>query len=147
SHLCQAGDLAELPFERSRDGAGNGLRISAWKLRGDQDRRRVDIRQGRHRQQLVADQAEQQDRRHQHASGDRPADEHRRNVHGNSPELAGVGFGTAAGSFGLARETMAPGVSRYWPRTTTVSPALKPLSISASPLSVSSTKTGCIATL
>ena len=40
-----------------------------------------------------------------------------------------VGFGTTAGSFGLASETSVPGVSRYWPRTTTVSPALNPLSI------------------
>src|SRR5271166_625710 len=67
--------------------------------------------------------------------------------HGNSPALAAVGFGTAAGSFGLASDTTVPGVSRYWPRTTTISPALKPLSISASPLSVSRTETGCIATL
>ena len=60
------------------------------------------------------------------------------------PALAVVGFGTAAGSFGLASDTTAPGVSRYWPRTTTVSPAFKPLSIRASPLSVSRTDTGCI---
>src|SRR5499427_9501555 len=68
-------------------------------------------------------------------------------AHGRRPALAGVGFGTAAGSFGLASDTTVPGVSRYWPRTTTVFPALKPLSISASPLSVSRTETGCIATL
>src|SRR5712671_4664051 len=72
--------------------------------------------------------------------GDRPAV-------GKRPALAGVGFGTAAGSFGLASDTTVPGVSRYWPRTTTVSPALKPLSMSASPLSVSRTETGCMATL
>ena len=64
-----------------------------------------------------------------------------------NPALAVVGFGTSAGSFGLASATTVPGVSRYWPRTTTVSPALKPLSISASPLSVSRTETDCIATL
>ena len=60
------------------------------------------------------------------------------------PRSPCVGFGTAAGSFGLASDTTAPGVSRYWPRTTTVSPARKPLSISASPLSVSRTETGCV---
>jgi len=64
-----------------------------------------------------------------------------------NPAFAVVGFGTSAGSFGLASATTVPGVSRYWPRTTTVSPALKPLSISASPLSVSRTETDCIATL
>src|SRR5215471_11281368 len=67
--------------------------------------------------------------------------------YGNRPALAVVGFGTADGSFGLASDTTVPGVSRYWPRTTTVSPALRPLSISAAPLSVSRTETSCIATL
>jgi hypothetical protein len=49
-------------FERCRDSAGNSLRISARKLGGDHDGRRVDIWQCSHRQQFVADQAEQQDR-------------------------------------------------------------------------------------
>src|ERR1700758_5636605 len=74
-------------------------------------------------------------------------DDDRLEVHGKRPALAGGGFDTAAGAVGLAGDTTVPGVSRYWPRTTTVSPALRPLSISASPLSVSRTETGCIATL
>src|ERR1700732_1435 len=41
----------------------------------------------------------------------------------------------AVGSFGLASVTSVPGCRRYWPRTTTVSPALNPSSISASRLS------------
>ena len=36
------------------------------------------------------------------------------------------GFGTALGSFGSASVTSVPGDSRYWPRTTTVSPAFRP---------------------
>jgi hypothetical protein len=63
------------------------------------------------------------------------------------PELAVEGFGTASGLFGSASETNVPGDRRYWPRTTTVSPALRPYSMSASPLSVSRTETGRIATL
>jgi Methyltransferase domain len=62
---------------RRRNGAGNGLGIRTRQLRGDEDRRRVDVGQGRHRQQLVADQPEQQDCRHQHRGSDRPADERR----------------------------------------------------------------------
>jgi hypothetical protein len=76
-HLRQVGNLAELPFERRRDGAGDRLRIGAGQLRGDLDRRRVDIRQSRHRQQLVTEQSEQQDRHHQHRGGDRLSDERR----------------------------------------------------------------------
>ena len=75
SHLRHARYLAELPFEGRCHCAGNGLRVGTWKLRGDQDRRRGDIRQSRYGQQLVTDQAQQQDCRHEQARGDRPSDE------------------------------------------------------------------------
>ena len=56
-HLRQAGDLAELPLERRRNGRRHRLRIGAWQLRRHLDGRRIDVRQSRDRQQLVADDA------------------------------------------------------------------------------------------
>ena len=56
-HLRQARDLAELLLERRRDGRRHGLRIGARQLRGDLDRRVVDVRQRRDRQQRIGRKA------------------------------------------------------------------------------------------
>ena len=63
------------------------------------------------------------------------------------PSFSCEGFGTAPGLFGSASVTSVPGESRYWPRSTTVSPALNPFSTSASAPNVWRTETGRIGRL
>src|ERR1700722_2863281 len=145
-HLRQARDLAELPLELRCDRRGHRLRVGAWQLRRHLDCRGIDFRQSGHRQELIADEAQQDDRHHQERGGYRPVYEKGGEIHGSMPELAGGGFGTASGLFGLASVTSVPGCRRYWPRTTTVSPALNPLSMSPTPLSEWRIETGRIST-
>ena len=74
-HLRDAGNLRDLPLERLRDRGGHRVRGSARQRRGDRDRRKVDLRQGRDRQLRVGDQADQQNGDHQQRRGDGAMDE------------------------------------------------------------------------
>ena len=73
-HLIEARQLAELAFERRRDGAGHDLRARARIEGEDPDRRIVDLRQADTGSRRY-DQAREQQRRHQERRGDRPLDE------------------------------------------------------------------------
>ena len=59
-HLGDAGDLRELPLERLRHRGGHGFRARARQGRGDLNGREVDLRQRRHRQQRIGDEADKQ---------------------------------------------------------------------------------------
>ena len=80
-HLVEAGHLAELPLQgsghRRRHHFRAGARIEGLHL----DRRIVDLRQGRERQERVGDDAGQQDRHHEQRRGDRTQNEGLGDVH------------------------------------------------------------------
>ena len=80
-HLRQVGHLPELPLQRRGDGGGHHLRAGAGIESLHLDRRIVDVRQRRQRQEPVGDDADQQDREHQQRSRHRPFDEQARRVH------------------------------------------------------------------
>ena len=80
-HRLEAGDGRELVLERRGDRRRHGFRVGAGQLRRDQQRREVDVGQVAHRQRPVGDRAEERDRRHQQAGGDRPLDESFRDIH------------------------------------------------------------------
>ena len=80
-HRLEAGDHRELVLERRGDRRGHRFRARARQTGGDQQRRKVDVRQVADRQRLVGDRAEQRDRRHQQAGGDGPLDKDLGNVH------------------------------------------------------------------
>src|SRR5712672_2231855 len=73
--LRHAGNLGQLLLERRRHRGRHRLGIGARQLRGNLDRREIDVRQSRDRQQPVRDQPAQQQPRHQQRCGDRPMDE------------------------------------------------------------------------
>src|SRR4029077_15469101 len=143
----QAGDLAELSLKRGCNRGCDCLGISPWQLRCHLNGRRIHARKSRNRKNPVADDAEQDDGQHQQPGRYGPANERSGKVHGSMPELAVEGLDTASGCSGSASTTGVPGDSRYWPRTTTVSPALNPFSMSASAPNVWRTETCRIATL
>ena len=62
-HLGEARDLAELQLERRCHRGRHGLRVGARQLRRDRERRIVDVRQRRHRQQRIGDQTADQQAR------------------------------------------------------------------------------------
>src|SRR6202022_3885765 len=95
-HLGDAGDSAELALERGGDGGGHRLRVAARYSGVDVDRRKLDLRKRRDRQELVRDPAGQRDRNGQEARGDRPPDEGGREAHAPS---TGASAGAAAAFF------------------------------------------------
>ena len=88
-HRVEAGDRRELALERARDRRRHRARIAAGQAGADVQRRVVDLRQVADRQRAIGDDAEQRDRRHQQAGGDRPPDEDFGEVHSGTPLLAG----------------------------------------------------------
>ena len=74
-HGGQAGDLAELAFQRGGDQGLDRFGAGAGELGGDQDGGEVDLRQGRDGQGAVAERAGQQDGERQQPGGDRAGDE------------------------------------------------------------------------
>ena len=71
--ICfKPGNLAELPFQRRRDGRSHHIRAGAGIERDDLDGRIIDLRQRRNRQLLIGDDADQQNRRPSAATS-RPA--------------------------------------------------------------------------
>ena len=63
-----AGNLPELPFQRRRDRRRHRLRAGALKRGTHRDGRKVDLRQGRDRQERYRDQSDEADRGHQTAT-------------------------------------------------------------------------------
>src|SRR4029079_4978377 len=117
-HLRDAGDLAELACERLGDGGRHGFRACAGQGRRNADGRKVHLRQGRHRQQSERHEPAERDCHHQQRRGDRPVTEGCGNIHGAS--FCATGFS------GPVASTLTPARRRYWPLTTTRSPACKP---------------------
>ena len=103
-------------------------------------RRIVDVRQRRDRQQRVGDEAAHQQSDHQQCGRDRPLDEGCGNVHGIGACCA---LWAAASSAALPCRivTRVPGCSLYCPSTTTCSLASRPESMSAWPSLICATLT------
>jgi hypothetical protein len=96
-HLGHVGDLSEMPFERGRETGRDHVGARAWQLRGDRDRRKIDLRKRCNRQSLVAEHAGERDCNGEERRRDGPGDERRRNVHGSrAPGIASLG-GRGAG--------------------------------------------------
>ena len=80
-HLVQPRHLAELAFQRRRDGGGHDVGARAG-IEGEHlDRRVVDLRQRRHGKLRVGDEAGEQHCRHQQRGRDRTLDEDTRRAH------------------------------------------------------------------
>ena len=80
-HRGQAGDLAELAFQRGGDQGLDGFRAGAGELGDHLDGREIDLRQRRDRQGAIAERAGQQDGERQQPGGDRAGDEGGGDVH------------------------------------------------------------------
>ena len=80
-HRLEARDRRELILERRRHRRAHRFRVGAWKLRRDEQRREVDVRQVADGQRPVRDRAEQRDRRHEQAGGNRPINESFGDIH------------------------------------------------------------------
>ena len=114
-HLLQAGHLAELPLQRSRDGRRHDLRAGAG-IEGEHlDGRIIHLRQRGDRQLLVRHGAGQQDRGHEQRGRNRPQDELAGQVHFCGP-FAPV----------VCSSTFAPSRRRSAPSTTIRSPGATP---------------------
>jgi len=74
-HLCDAGNLRELPLERLRHRGGHGFGAAAGQACGDLDGWEVDLRQRRHRQQRIGDEADKENAGHQQRGADGIANE------------------------------------------------------------------------
>ena len=100
-HRVQAGDAGELPLERSRYRRGHGVGIGAGQAGAYRDGGIVHLRQIADRQRAVGDHAEQRDRSHEQAGGDRPPDKSLGNVHAGipPPPLVPLAHGGATPSF------------------------------------------------
>ena len=90
-HRLEAGDHRELVLERRRDRRAHRFRARARQLRGDEQRREVDVRQIADRQRAIRDQTEQRDRRHQQAGRDRTFDEAFRDIHTSPSGNSAIG--------------------------------------------------------
>ena len=123
--LGQAGDLAQLLFQRRRNRGCHGLRIGAGQLGADLNGRIVDIGQRRDRHQPVGDKTAQQQAHHQQRCRDRPLDEGRGYVHGIACWTA-LCISACCAALPCRVLTCVPGCNLYWPSTTTVSLALRP---------------------
>src|SRR5208337_2022660 len=136
-HLGKPGHLSELPLERGRYRRRHHVRTRARIKRHDLDGRIVHLRQCRHRQLPVGDEAGQHQSDHQQRSCNRPEYERSRKTHG---VLAG---GIAA----VCTLTCEPCCSLSTPSVTTLSPAASPLSIETTSPWVAPTVTGRISTV
>ena len=72
--LCHARYLGELPFQRLRHRGGHDFRAGTGIAGADRDRRELDARQRRHRQEWVCGEADQNQGRRQQRCRDRTAD-------------------------------------------------------------------------
>src|ERR1700674_5938503 len=122
----------ELQLEWRRHRRRHGLRIGPRQLRGDLQRRIIDVGQRRHRQKPVGDQAPDQQPDHQQGGRDRPLDERRGNVHGIGACWALCAAASSA-AWPCRIVTWVPGCSLYCPSTTTCSFAVSPELMSACP--------------
>ena len=84
-HLGDAGDLAEMAFQRAGDAGRHRLRARAGQLRADRDGREIDLRQRRHRQFQERQRAGECDAQRQQRRRHRPGDEWRGNIHASGP--------------------------------------------------------------
>ena len=80
-HLGNVGDLAQMPFERTGDTGGDGVRAGAGQDRVDGDGRKIDLRQRRDRQFEKGKDACQRDADGQQRGGDGTRDERGGDVH------------------------------------------------------------------
>src|SRR5205823_6719862 len=80
-HRLESRDHRELVLERRRDRCAHRLGTRARQLRGDEQRREVDVRQVAHRQRSIGNESEQRDRRHQQAGRNRTFDEPFGDIH------------------------------------------------------------------
>ena len=64
----------KLLFQRRRDRRGHGFRAGARIVDRDRDRREIDLRQRRDRQQIICADPEHEHPEHQQRGGDRPPD-------------------------------------------------------------------------
>ena len=154
THLGEAGQRREFLFERGGDRRRHRRRAGAGVVGADHDRREIDARQRRHRQQVVGGDPEHQDPEHQQRCRDRAVNERRGNAHRPGPMREGWlalarrrkrrhPVGSDFGSdFEGASRTRDPFVSRYCPSTTIFSPGVKPLLITATPSCTAATSTG-----
>src|SRR5207249_3328079 len=81
-HFGDAGNASELAFERRRHGGGHGFGTGAGKRRADLEGGEIDLRQGRDREELVAQRSGQRDRRREQRRADRTVDEGGGEAHG-----------------------------------------------------------------
>ena len=107
SHRRQRRDLTELAFERRRHQRRERVGIGAGKLRRHLDGREVDLRQRRDRQQVVAEQAAEQDGEAKQGCRDRPPDEGGRDAHCVARRRARRGIGRRRAA-GIGAFTAAP---------------------------------------
>ncbi len=81
SHLLQPWNLAELTFQRRRNGRSHDVRIRARIGGGHLDGRVIHFRQRGNRQLAVGDSSRQQNADHQQRGGHRPQDKGSRRAH------------------------------------------------------------------
>src|SRR5581483_2338936 len=145
-HLRQPADLPELHLQRRGDGRGHDVRTRAGILGGHLDGRKINGRQRRDGQQQITQQAHQDDARHEQRGRDGTADERFGDVHGlvasSGAELVGRPFPPLRATL-----TFEPFCNLYWPSTTTVWPACRPLSMRALVPSVWATEMVCCLTV
>ena len=147
-HLAQRRDRRELLLQRGRHRRGHRVRAGAGVIDRDHDGREIDLGQRRHRQQPISADAEHQDAQHQQRRCDRTANEWCGDIHDGRLSYRSASDGgedpaaqpdvPGAGSAILTR---APSVSRYCPSTTTFSPIVSPLLMTAIPSCVEATST------
>ena len=96
-HLVQAGNLAELPLERSGDRRSHHVRTGAGIKRLHLNGGVIDLRQRGNRQLPVGDEAHQQDADHQQRGRHRPQNKRPREVHRVVPRDAPCAGGVPCG--------------------------------------------------
>src|SRR5258708_7772134 len=80
SHLRDAGDAAELPFQRRSHSGGHGLRTRTRQAGTDRNRWKINLRQRRDRQESECNNSRQKYGDGNQRRGHRPSDEWRRKV-------------------------------------------------------------------
>ena len=85
SQLGDPGDLPELALQRCGDRGGHGLRAGALQRRVHLNGGKIDLRQGRDREERNGHKSDEADRCHQQRSRYRPLDERFGNIHNARP--------------------------------------------------------------